>query len=245
MNNCIKKAYTLAEVLVTIAIVGVLATLTIPNINTSTKNKEREAKFQTIYSQLENALQQNDRIYNCYYVPSDTEINNNFYGLKGATLNTTGNTKECRALYDKIKESLGSTRECTTTACMPSDYLKKAPNVNKCFSNISQVYMLKNGMFITQSTTHSHTFLVDVNGKQPPNAYGKDVFIFAVKLSRATGVPDGKDEKGKDVYKNLPAKVEIFPASPTDTGSTEACDFPIANERSTTAYFNKIFSIKN
>ena len=239
-----KKAYTLAEVLVTLFIVGVLATMTIPNINASTKTKEYQAKFQTIYSQLENALQNTDKIYNCYYIPSENEITNNFYGLKGENLNRTNNINECNKFYEKLIENLGSSRRCTNSTCMSINYLRKNPNINSCFNNIRQVDMLKNGMFITQSTKNPHTFLVDTNGKQLPNAYGKDVFIFTVKLSRATGVPAGKDEEGKDVYKNLPSKVEFFPASPKSEGA-EACDFPITDKRSSTAFFNKTLNIKN
>ena len=51
-----KIAFTLAETLIVIGIIGVVAALTLPNLNQSTGNKERVAKLKKIYSNLNDAL---------------------------------------------------------------------------------------------------------------------------------------------------------------------------------------------
>ena len=51
-----KRAFTLAEVLITLGIIGVLAALTIPVLNNKYKQKVIEVKFAKIYSELTNAF---------------------------------------------------------------------------------------------------------------------------------------------------------------------------------------------
>ncbi|MBR1680827.1 type II secretion system protein [bacterium] len=47
-----KSAFTLAETLIVMGIIGVVAALTLPNLNSSTGNKEKIVKLQKIYSNL-------------------------------------------------------------------------------------------------------------------------------------------------------------------------------------------------
>lgn len=51
-----KKGFTLAETLITLGIIGVVAALTIPVLNLSTKEKTFEARLKVCVSDLENAF---------------------------------------------------------------------------------------------------------------------------------------------------------------------------------------------
>lgn len=48
-----QKAFTLAEVLITLGIIGVVAAMTLPTVINNTKNKELETAFKKTYSQLD------------------------------------------------------------------------------------------------------------------------------------------------------------------------------------------------
>ena len=52
---CKALAFTLAETLIVMGIIGVVAALTIPNLNSSTADKEKVAKVKKIYQNLEEA----------------------------------------------------------------------------------------------------------------------------------------------------------------------------------------------
>ncbi len=52
----IQKAFTLAETLVVVGIIGIIATLTLPNVNKSTGDKEKVVKLKKTYSNLEQAF---------------------------------------------------------------------------------------------------------------------------------------------------------------------------------------------
>ena len=56
-------AFTLAETLIVMGIIGVVAALTIPNLNGSTKNKEKVTKVKKIYAELNEAHNRATAVY--------------------------------------------------------------------------------------------------------------------------------------------------------------------------------------
>ncbi len=56
-------AFTLAETLIVMGIIGVVAALTIPNLNSSTADKEKVAKVMKVYSNLKDAFGRTEAVY--------------------------------------------------------------------------------------------------------------------------------------------------------------------------------------
>ena len=56
-------AFTLAETLIVMGIIGVVAALTIPNLNSSTGDKEKVVKVKKIYSNLNDAIGRAQAVY--------------------------------------------------------------------------------------------------------------------------------------------------------------------------------------
>ena len=64
-RHAFKKAlaFTLAETLIVMGIIGVVAALTIPNLNSSTADKEKVAKVKKIYSNINDAFGRAEAVY--------------------------------------------------------------------------------------------------------------------------------------------------------------------------------------
>ena len=56
INKLIKKGFTLAEVLITLGIIGVVAAMTIPSLINAAQGKELETAFKKAYSVLTQAV---------------------------------------------------------------------------------------------------------------------------------------------------------------------------------------------
>ena len=63
------KAFTLAEVLITLGIIGIVAALTLPNLIEEHQKKETSVKLQKMYSTLNQVIQK-------YSADNETPIDN-------------------------------------------------------------------------------------------------------------------------------------------------------------------------
>ena len=96
-------AFTLAEVLVVLGIIGVVSALTLPNLNQNTANKESVAKFKKVYSELTDAVGRAIAEYG--------PVNTWYRGKTDA---------ECKKIFfERISENMRLTKTCApyTTAC--------------------------------------------------------------------------------------------------------------------------------
>jgi prepilin-type N-terminal cleavage/methylation domain-containing protein len=177
-----KKGFTLAEVLITLGIVGVVAVLTVPSVMKNYKNRLYVAQFEKIYSQLTDATQ---AIMNSEHV-------DNFYET------TAGQTQSCSdANSGKCEAGLGyflnNYFKVVKKNCLSSDK-------SGCMSSNSSVYKTVSGLALGgvsanycvqtvsgaaicgfyNSANTCMSLVVDVNGMAEPNIAGRDVFSMDV-----------------------------------------------------------------
>ena len=181
-----KFAYTLSEVLLTIALLGALATMTLSTVGASVQQRARLAQFRTAYSKMSSALKNitvdEGKIYQCYYAPSGDEIKD--FGLNWSDLGDSGNSG-CVQLTKAFLRAIGVTRSCEGNAfvggCLPDNY----PQGTGCFNKYghNSAYVLDNSMLIIIDTDAAglKLFAIDVNGRKGPNKWGQDIFPFSVK----------------------------------------------------------------
>ena len=154
-------AFTLAETLIVMGIIGVVAALTLPNLNSSTGDKEKVAKVKKIYQNLQDAYGRATAVYG----PIEEWCDNN------------GNLSEKR-LGERITEFMKVSKVCDGTKGCFSD---KSSILNegtyyKC--------ILADGTSIAFDTgygTRFGTFWIDIDG---PNkgaaALANDIFVFYI-----------------------------------------------------------------
>ena len=193
-------AFTLAEVLITLGIIGVVAAMTMPSLITAKQEKATISTIKKNYSIFANALlmAQNDN----------------------GELYTWGITKDADGLnlvssnlkpYLKIIEDCGVGEK---SDCAPGDNGKfkdlAGNKINESFSSDDYyTFRLNDGTAVAiQLKTKAEcispeascmNFYIDTNGKKYPNTVGKDIFYFAGygngKL-RAAGIGHSPSETG-------------------------------------------------
>lgn len=188
MNFKLKKSgFTLSEVMITLSLIGALASLTLTTIGSSVQQRARLAEFRTAYSKmdttLKNIINDEGKIYACYTAPTSDQITD--FGLK-IEGNSAGNMGgACYELMGKFVRSMGVNRFCETNAvsegCLPNNY---PTNGNFNNYNSSQAYILDNGMIIFGSNG-MYYFAVDVNGRKGPNKWGQDIFPFSTVITES------------------------------------------------------------
>ena len=186
-NSLVKAiAFTLAETLVVMGIIGVVAALTIPNLNQSTGDREKVTKLKKVYANLTDAFGRATAVYG--------PIDEWFINLpEGVTTH--------QRLADRMTEFMKISKSCGTEGlgCFPDDdYKTLDDDTDETPMNWDPepMYLLADGTAIDfyiydkncsssigQLQNLCGILYVDIDGVKGPNTSGKDYFSFRVAKS--------------------------------------------------------------
>ena len=180
-----KKAFTLAEVLITLGIIGVVAALTMPSLMANYKKSVAKNQFKKTYSTLTNAFNQTvqdlGESVNC----SDESYT----------------SEACKELWNEFVKNLNVVKYCETDAyaqgCVPDYSSENFPRTQGCggfsapqIKEQQPAAVLADGSIIFpygwQKTIYPGIGF-DINGFKKPNVGGQDVF--SLGISNKSGLP--------------------------------------------------------
>ncbi len=186
-----KKAFTLAEVLVTLGIIGVVASLTMPTLIQNSKEKEYVAKLKKFNSIMNQAL--------LMAIDKKGMIEDWGLGVSGMSSDPTeeeieAGNKSVNYFWDVVSPYLKVVSRCNYGDDKCESYERYSLDGTK-FGSFKPVIVLADGLTVVGTTIadgkckHSvgstqslknicGELFVDLNGNKPPNATGKDVFLF-------------------------------------------------------------------
>lgn len=188
-----KSAFTLAEVLITIGIIGVVAAMTIPSLIHNTQGKELEAAYKKAYSSISQALVRMsyeegvivnwDNYPNNTFAPAFKNYIKDFFncGQKGC-LAADIDSEDGNSYYNKVSKYRT---------------YNKSQNVTLEWFDEGQA-IIGDGMFLMINNSWNRgvgiVISVDVNGiGKGPNCWGHDLFSFQLN-NNGKLVPMGSPE---------------------------------------------------
>lgn len=168
------SGFTLAETLITLMIIGILAAITLPAISRSIEKNILKNQFKKAYANIVQAMFQTQAEdgYRCYYNIADN-----------------GTNADCRAMWDSFYKKLNVIKFCKGNSlengCIPQYAL---PSGGTCayttqdrVDKVSYTRMLKdNTVLIAYGTDDFQILLFDINGKKGPNKPGFDLFALSL-----------------------------------------------------------------
>lgn len=189
------KAFTLAEVLITLGIIGVIAAITIPTLMQKTNDIETVTALKETFSILSQAY-------------TRAVQDNGTPDTWGFTAGNMGPSLKTLVPYLKILE------DCTdgSSGCFDGGYtyyMAKSLGASDYYSSTNPKLKLANGSFIIVTNINSAAckasygtsealnnicaeYTVDINGDKQPNQFGRDTFIFW--LTKYSILPAGSQE---------------------------------------------------
>ena len=171
-------AFTLAETLIVMGIIGVVAALTIPNLNSSTADKEKVAKVMKAYSDISDAIGRAEAVYGPV---------NEWQQLD------TNETSQIKRLGERITEFMKTSKTCgmnKSQGCIGRKIYDKTSNEFIFFnlagdsSDWGYKVILADGMSLSISVVYGPgdwLFLYDIDGpNKGASMLGKDIFSFTI-----------------------------------------------------------------
>ncbi|MBR6163416.1 type II secretion system protein [bacterium] len=178
-----KDAFTLAEVLITLVIIGVIAAITVPTLIIKHQKEQTVVRLKKEYSALAQALTTAARDYGSttsweIYKGSDTvtidgveytgseHFLNKYVVPYVAIAKNCGNSTEgdCSFTYKTLNGTNGS---------------QDATTISKIYLNDGTLVAVATGVNDNESLAN---FVIDINGQKKPNKVGRDVFFFNYTL---------------------------------------------------------------
>lgn len=185
-----KFGFTLAEVLITLAIIGIVAALTLPSLITKINNKGYAERLIKTYSTLQNVTNiiiQEDGLPSTWNWESDAQ-NSNAWKIFDAYKSHLNVVKVCRAPLGFIEDDCAPATADTKT--LNGKYQGFGiSSENDIWGGHIGSMVLQDGTLINIKVKSYSTgvywafpsnlvFYIDVNGKKAPNKIGRDIFFF-------------------------------------------------------------------
>lgn len=175
-----KKAFTLAEVLITLGIIGIVAAMTLPTLMVKKRNSELESSFKTAYSLISLAVLR---------MSSDNpNIADTYCSLGSDGRNNYQFTEDFSKYFQTTRLYVKKTSSLTSLGYPKNSFLQaNGKEVFNIDGHDEGAFFAKNGMMIaaggcwwTRGTKEAVDFIVDTNGIKEPNRFGYDVFYFQI-----------------------------------------------------------------
>ncbi len=178
-----KHGFTLAEVLITIGIIGVVAAITIPSLISAYQKRSTESRLKQAYSVLMNAQRMSTTDPDFNYTPPET--------YTAEALYTNDKYRIFKSYFVPYLQGV------TTFEKTKAPWVAKTPEGKETFAaNFGALggYCINNGMCFRMLShgTNYYYIVVDLNGPSRPNVVGKDVFYFALHFTDNGITIDGK-----------------------------------------------------
>ena len=198
-----KKGFNLAEVLITLGILGVIIAMTLPTIIKNYRNKVLKQQFKVAYSIVYEAVKRMS--------VNNSDILNTYCGLNYTNTSIEARTrfgkdfsKYFDVVYDKTSDPNAYLTIYDNTRLKQPNY-KKFDKLTDANGYNDGLFIIKNGMIImnghcwigASNKKGQHVeFLIDINGKKGPNAMGYDLFYFWIddknQLVTCPQIPNNK-----------------------------------------------------
>lgn len=182
------NAFTLAEVLITLGIIGIVAAMTMPALIANSKKSEYSSKLKKFYSVMNQAIIMSEQENGA----AGEWIKDG--GIEGDIKDDEGNPdfgKNSEVIFKFVDQYLKPYIKIVQIG-------KSNRTVNDGKDADGEAYMvLSDGSYVYLHNGNCIDFNYDVNGPKPPNEYGRDIYKFLLCSNEKCAVHSFAKDCGK------------------------------------------------
>ena len=226
-----KRGFTLAEVLITLGIIGVVAAMTIPTLNNHLRGKKLESQFKKTYSELNQAAR-------AFYADTDMPFRDYQDATYKGSISSTESLKLFMTYFKGVSQATG-----LNAKSYDIKYNLKNLNINNkltdsypCDQSIVFTDMVGRNYVMDDVATYYNVdfgpkICVDINGKDKPNKWGVDRFVFV--FSNSNSIVPYTGNSWQNLAKQQTDEKEIVKYCSTETTNVaHACAYFALNNKS-------------
>ena len=201
------RGFTLAEVLITLGIIGIVAAMTIPTLLAKLNNRHTESILKEDYSILQQMMTSanDDGAMSSIVKGNDMEQMENWFKTYFLPYIKTANVcYDKRGCWDASAKLLdGSKITTSSVGCGARTISFQLYNGSYvCMDDFGAGSIFSRFGVKVESGLMDLVFYIDTNGDKNPNMLGKDIFILVYKPEIGKFVPAGSDRTQKEIEQN-------------------------------------------
>ena len=182
-----KKAFTLAEVLITLGIIGIVAAMTLPTLIGKYQKKQTVTQLKKAYTEISQLLKMSELDNGSMEYWDYTLSGQDFYDLYIKPY-----IKNVRAIPNSEFKKYMVYKNLNGSTCTSEVWCTLGDSYYSFLSNGTVIgVMSHDGQSLYKAVT------IDVNGQKNPNQLGKDVFVFSISKTEKSLVPYGFSDAGR------------------------------------------------
>ena len=169
-----KYGFTLAEVLVTLGIIGVVSAMTVPSLMQNYQRQSYVTQLHKVYNIISQAFVQ-------------YQTDRNAVNLLEAGLNSQDAVNEFFTLYFKI---INSCLEADIKPCFSDNYKKMSGAKYDAFGTANGSFVIAGGATLrpyyyykVEDCDVQIVWLIDINAQKGPNIVGRDLFVMCSDIN--------------------------------------------------------------
>ena len=201
LNYYPAKAFTLAEVLITLGIIGVVAAITMPILINNINNRDKITALKKAYSILAQAtlmaIENNEHSEYWEIIDNDNAIIDKLFSYYQPYLKILKYCKngEKGCWVNEVKDLQGNKFHWYNNTQVGANSV--SARLTDGMTIAFDIFQSTKGDLGVNTNKSTLVFFVDVNGEKLPNTFGKDIFTFVLDATNGTIVPAGKDNNSK------------------------------------------------
>ena len=209
-----KVAFTLAEVLITLGIIGIVAAMTIPSMISNFQKREIETRLKedySIFSQVNKMMIENDVAFNMTAIDGSIRELRNWldkYAFPYMKVARVCNQPTVGCWSGPATYLNGRIFGCSAGGCGDSWVSFVMNNGTKVATDIGNNAQLRDEMGVDSEADSCLKMYVDVNGDKKPNKFGVDIFLMT--FTEDGFMPAGYTKTPEELARNC---------SPTSSGT--------------------------
>ncbi len=220
-----KQGFTLAEVLITLGIIGIVASMTLPALIQQNQKKVTATRLEQTYSQLYQAINMAQAKYGDM---KNWDVNENYKSSNDASnpnLSKDMAAKFAETYITPYIKHTGTPQVIQPRELGYSDYRTKNGQIYWNAGTSTYILELANGvtLFIAYNGDEEILLLpiifVDINGRAKPNIVGRDFFLFTLdSVSTMKLKPYGIDYKREKLLEDCSSRASSLYGNLNCTG---------------------------
>ncbi len=226
MKKSLKFGFTMAEILITLGIIGVVAALTIPTLINKYRAVEMKTRFDKAYSTISQAFEL-------------MKIDNGGF-IDGSSYPASSFGSDFQKYFRNVKANVG---RANYDISLPT-YKNFAENADfyKNLLDDGTIYLSDGSIIYIENPISSYNFVfifIDINGLKEPNVAGKDLFGFHI-TNDSRLIPLGVSDifSAYPVYKDFDESDNLCDETSHSIFNGICCTYKALNDKD---YFKKIF----